>query len=37
MTLHFLVNGQEYIPTQHKTLLLNHRKIYAGEHMFSSG
>ena len=37
MTLDFLVNRQEHIPTKHKILLLNHRKIYTGEHMFSSG
>lgn len=37
MTLDFLVNGQEKILQNIKILLIDHQKIYAGEHMFSSG
>lgn len=37
MTLDFLVNKQEIPIKKHKALLINHRKIYTGEDVFSSG
>lgn len=38
MILYFLVNGNENISKlQHRILLINHRKIAVGEHVFDSG
>lgn len=38
MTLHFLVDDNKDISKiKHRILLINHRKIVVGEHVFDSG